>query len=200
MKETPLPSLLRRRTMAILIPTAMLALGAAGCASPGIGTSEVAAPPAVTPQGADAKAILTAYRTYMQAYVKAYNTGDPNYSTFVQSGGGTGGGLQAVLQSSVSDGVIAKGNPALSDPVLQFVDANKTIASVSFCFDSTNWTTVNTVTKTPAAPRVTDDNSPHPRYPGDELRAPFRTLMLLDRDSSGNWTVQQTNAQPDNPC
>jgi hypothetical protein len=188
--------------MAILVPTAMLALGAAGCASSGIGTSNVAAPPAVTPQGADAQAILKAYQTYMNAYVTAYNTGNSNYSTFVQAGGGTGGGLQAVLQNSISAGVIAKGKPKLSDPVLQFVDTNKTIASVSFCFDASGWMTIKAGTEdTPAAPPAIDDNSPHPLYPGDKLEGGgFRALMLLDRDSAGNWTVQQTNAQPDNPC
>jgi hypothetical protein len=206
MKETALPSQLRRRAMAILMPTAILALGAAGCTSTGVGaSSDVVAPAASVPQGASATAIVKAYQKYMNAYVAAYNSGNPNDPAFVQVGGGTGGGLQAVLQDSINAGVIANGKPEWSDPQVQFVDANKTIASVSFCFDPGTWKTIKADTAASpspvpeAPPLLGNENPPHPKYPGDAI-GKFRAFMLLDRDNAGNWTVQQTNAQPDNPC
>jgi len=201
MKETPLPSQVRRRTLAILLPTAILALGVAGCTSTSLQSSAgVVAAPAETADGSSAAAIVKTYEKYMNGYVDAYHNSNPNDPAFLEAGGDTGGGLKAMLESSISQGVKANDQrPSWSDPVVQFVDANKTIASVSFCFNPGNWQTVNAANQ-PAAPQdAAAVNAPHPRYPGDVGKA-FRALMLLDRDSAGNWTVQQTNAQPDNPC
>lgn len=195
----------RRRTRVILVSVALSLTGVAGCSSssaPDVQTP-VAAPTVAASQGATQ--ILATYKKFMTEYVKAYNAGDPNDPEFTSLGGGNAAGLQAVIQSSVTDHIIAVGQPTWSQPVVQFVDANETIASVTFCFDPDTWKTVISGTEadpspSPSAPGLdATSHPPHPAYPDDAVGA-YTVLMLLNRNTAGKWTVAQTNAQPDRPC
>jgi hypothetical protein len=189
----------------ILVSVALSLIGVAGCSSssaPDVETA-VAAPTVAPSQGATQ--ILATYKNFMTEYVKAYNTGDPNNPAFTGLGGGNAAGLQTVIQDAVSAGITAIGQPTWSKPVVQFVDANETIASVTFCFDPHTWKTVTSETAAgpspePAAPALdATSHPPHPAYPDDAVGA-YNVLMLLNRNTAGKWTVAQANAQPDRPC
>jgi len=205
MEESALRPHVRRRTRVILVSVALSLAGVAGCSSssaPNVETA-VAAPTVAASQGATQ--IIATYKKFMTEYVAAYNSGDPNNPDFISLGGGNGAGLKPVIQRAVDDGVIATGKPTWSGPVVQFVDANETIASVTFCFDPATWKTVtsesaNSPSPQPTAPALdTTSHPPRPAYPTD-LVGPYTVLMLLNRNAAGKWTVAQTNAQPDRPC
>lgn len=195
----------RRRTRVILVSVALSLIGVAGCSSSGASDVEtaVAAPTVAASQGATQ--IIATYKNFMKEYVTAYNTGDPNNPTFTSLGGGNAAGLQKVIQDAVSAGIIAVGQPTWSKPVVQFVDANETIASVTFCFDPVDWKTVRSASAAgpspePSAPALdATSHPPHPAYPDDAVGA-YTVLMLLNRNTAGKWTVAQANAQPDRPC
>jgi len=205
MEESALRPHVRRRTRVILVSVALSLTGVAGCSTSGasdVGTA-VAAPTVAASQGATQ--IIATYKSFMTQYVAAYNAGDPNNPTFTGLGGGNAAGLQAVVQNAVSAGVIAIGKPIWSKPVVQFVDANETIASVTFCFDPGTWKTVKSGTEASPSPEPTapsldaTSHPPHPAYPDDAV-GPYTVLMLMNRNTAGKWTVAQTNAQPDRPC
>jgi len=208
----------------LLSAIAAAALGAAGCSNV---SNEIAvqAPATVAPS-AGAAPILDVYGKFMAAYVRAYNTGDPKYGPFLSLGGGNGGGVGGQLSQAVANGVTATGTPKWSNPSVQYVDGNQTIASVTFCFDPAGWKTVkpgssdasgeafpnDVLPSTPASAAPSSsasqngDNAPgssahppHPIYAGDVPGA-YTVLMLLNRDARGHWLVAQTNAQPDRPC
>lgn len=193
----------RRRTRVILVSVALSLVGVAGCSSssdPDVGTP--AAAPTVAPsQGATQ--IIATYKTFMTEYVAAYNNSDPNNAAFTSLGGGNAAGLQAFIQSSIDDGLTATGQPTWSaKPTVQFVDANETIASVTFCFNPATWTVksgANPSPKPSASSPDTTGHPPHPAYPDDAVGA-YHVLMLLNRNTAGKWTVAQANAQPDQPC
>lgn len=195
----------RRRTQVIVVSVALGLTGVAGCSSSTAPDVEaaVAAPTVAANKGATQ--ILATYKKFMSEYVKAYNTGDPNNPDFIGLGGGNAAGLQVFVQEAADAGVVAVGNPTLSKPVVQFVDANETFASVTFCFDPATWRTVKSGTETdptpePIAPALDATiHPPHPAYPNDAVGA-YTVLMLLNRNTAGKWTVAQTNAQPDRPC
>ena len=196
----------RRRTWVILVSVALSFTGVAGCSSssaPEVATA-VAPPTVAASQGATQ--IVATYKKFMGYYVSAYNAGNPNNPDFVRLGGGNAAGLRAFIQSAVDDGVIATGQPAWSrKPLVQFVDANEMIASVTFCFDPATWKTVKTATAVGQSPEPTTPaldaigHPPHPAYPNDAI-GPYTVLMLLNRNTAGTWTVAQANAQPDRPC
>jgi hypothetical protein len=179
--------------------------GVAGCSSssaPNVETA-VAAPTVAASQGATE--IIATYKKFMTEYVAAYNSGDPNNPDFISLGGGNAAGLKAVIQAAIDDGVMATGKPTWSRPVVQFVDGNEMIASVTFCFNPATWKTVTSDTANSPSPEPTapalDANShpPRPAYPTDAIGA-YTVLMLLNRNTAGKWTVAQANAQPDRPC
>ena len=149
--------------------------------------------------------ILATYKNFMTEYVAAYNNGDPNNPDFTSLGGGNAAGLAAIIKNAVDQGVIAVGKPQWYEPVVQFVDANETIASVTFCFDPATWRTVKSGTEAgpspePIAPALdTTSHPPHPAYPNDAVGR-YRVLMLMNRNTAGKWAVAQANAQPDRPC
>jgi hypothetical protein len=179
----------------------------AGCSSSSLSDSAtVVAPPTVAPsQGATQ--IISTYKKFMSAYVAAYSLGQPNDKTLVSLGGGNGAGLQTAIKQAVDQGIVARGKPSWSsNPTVQFVDTNATVASVTFCFDPGTWHTVTAASASgpkpsPAGPSSLDANShpPHPAYPNDAVGR-YDVLMLMNRDTAGNWTVAQVNAQPDRPC
>jgi hypothetical protein len=176
----------------------------AGCSSssaPDVATA-VAPPTVSASQGATQ--IIATYKKFMTEYVAAFNTGDPNKPDFLNLGGGNAAGLQAFVQNSVDQGVIATGTPTWSKPVVQFVDANETIASVTFCFDPVSWATKKSDASSPspeptASAVLVTSHPPHPAYPTDAVGA-YTVLMLMNRNAAGKWTVAQANAQPDRPC
>jgi hypothetical protein len=204
----------------ILVSTALALIGVAGCSSSNTSANATAEPlPTVAPSQGAAR-ILSTYQNYMAAYVTAYNTKNADYGPFVSLGGGNGGGLQAGVQDALDHGIFAEGKPSWSRPQAQFVDTNDTIASVTFCFNPGTWKTVaevsvdatasastSTSTSPSPAPSLTavmpplssTSHPPHPAYLGDAVN-PYIVLMLLNRHTAGNWTVAQTNAQPDHPC
>jgi hypothetical protein len=205
MEESALRPHVRRRTRVILVSVALSLIGVAGCSSssaPDVETA-VAAPTVAASQGATQ--IIATYKNFMTEYVTAYNTGDPNNPDFTSLGGGNAAGLQAVIQDAIGNGVIAVGKPQWYEPVVQFVDANETIASVTFCFNPADWKTVKSGTESgpspePSAPPLdATSHPPHPAYPADAVGA-YHVLMLLNRNTAGKWTVAQANAQPDRPC
>jgi hypothetical protein len=187
----------------ILTTTAVALLGATGCASSGSSTTVTAeaAPTVAASQGASK--IIDTYQKYMTAYVTAYHDRNPDYGPFVSLGGGNGGGLQASLRSALDNGLTAAGKPSWSQPVVQFVNANDSIASVSFCFNPGTWKTV--MAKTVSNPKGTFPplsgtvHPPHPAYPGDAV-GKYIVLMLLHKDTSGNWFVDRSNAETGHPC
>ena len=206
MEESALRPDVRRRTWVILVSTALGLTGVAGCSSgSGPDVQAAVAPPTVSAsQGATE--IIATYKKFMTEYVAAYNSGDPNNRDFNALGGGNAAGLQAVIQTAVDAGVVATGKPAWSPhPVVQFVDANETIASVTFCFDPATWRTVKSETANGPSPEPTTppldatSHPPRPAYPTDKV-GPYTVLMLLNRNTGGKWTVAQANAQPDRPC
>ena len=192
----------RRRTRVILVSVALSLIGVAGCSSssaPDVETA-VAAPTVAASQGATQ--IIATYKNFMTEYVTAYNTGDPNNPDFTSLGGGNAAGLQAVVQNAVDAHIIAIGKPTWTPkPVVQFVDANETIASVTFCFNPADWKTVKAgPSPEPTAPALdATSHPPHPAYPDDAVGA-YTVLMLMNRNTAGKWTVAQANAQPDRPC
>jgi ABC-type phosphate transport system substrate-binding protein len=196
----------RRRTTVILVSVALGLTGVAGCSSSSpSGNAAVVAPPTVAPsQGATQ--IIATYKKFMSAYVAAYNGGQPDDKTLVTLGGGNGAGLQAAIKGAVDKGIVAVGKPDWSpDPIVGFVDTNATVASVTFCFDPATWKTVTADSTSKATPSAIapplDQNShpPHPAYPNDAV-GKYHVLMLMNRDTTGKWTVAQVNAQPDRPC
>lgn len=195
----------RRRTRVTIVSVALSLIGVAGCSSSSAPDAEtvVAAPTVAASQGATQ--IIATYKNFMTEYVTAYNNGDPNNPDFIRLGGGNAAGLQAIIQSSVDQHVIAIGKPIWWSPVVQFVDASERIASVTFCFDPHTWRTVISGTEAgpspkPSAPTLdATSHPPHPAYPNDAVGA-YAVLMLLNRNTAGKWTVAQTNAQPDRPC
>jgi hypothetical protein len=205
MKESALRPHVRRRTRVIVVSVALGLAGVAGCSSssaPDVATA-VAPPTVSASQGATQ--ILATYNKFMTEYVTAFNTGDPNSPDFVSLGGGNAAGLQTTIKDAVDAGVIATGTPTWSKPVVQFVDANETIASVTFCFSPDSWRTValdtaNSPSPSPDAPALDlSAHPPHPAYPTDAVGA-YTVLMLMNRNAAGKWTVAQANAQPDRPC
>lgn len=157
LKETALRPQLRRRTSTILLSAiAAAALGAAGCSSV---SNEIAVQtPATVAPNAGAAPILSAYSQFMKAYVVAYDTGNPNYKTFLTLGGGNGGGMRSQLVTAAAAGVTATygpgprpnsappfegEKPSWTSPSVQYVDGNQTIASVTFCFNPAQWRTVD---------------------------------------------------------
>jgi hypothetical protein len=184
-----------------LVSAAVLALfGVAGCAASEASNSGPAPTSLPAVSSADEKAIVATYEKYMAAYVHAYDTGDADYAAFVSLGGGNGAGLQQSLRNSFDAGVIATGEPKLSKPQVRYVDTTKNVASVTFCFDASSWRAVDATSLAQTTPPLsTTDHPPHPAYFGD-AGGSYTALMLLDRDTNGSWTVQQTNAQPDRPC
>jgi hypothetical protein len=223
LKETALRPQPRRRTSTILLSAiAAAALGAAGCSTV---SNEIAVQtPATVAPDAGAAPILDVYGKFMAAYVHAYNTANPKYGPFLSLGGGNGGGIGGQLSQAIANGVTATGTPNWSDPSVQYVDGNQTIASVTFCFSPGTWKTIDAqngrleadpsrvLPPTPpsAAPSSSASQSsdsapgssahpPHPIYAGDVAGA-YTVLMLLNRDARGHWLVAQTNAQPDRPC
>lgn len=206
MEESALRPHVRRRTRVILVSVALSLIGVAGCSSastPDVETAAVA-PTVAASQGATE--IVATYKKFMTEYVAAYNAGDPNNPAFTSLGGGNAAGLQAVVQDAIDHGIIAVGKPTWSaDPVVQFVDANETIASVTYCFNPADWKTVKSGTEAGPSPEPTapeldaTSHPPHPAYPNDAVGA-YTVLMLLNRNTAGKWTVAQANAQPDRPC
>lgn len=195
----------RRRTRVILVSVALSLIGVAGCSSssaPDVETA-VAAPTVAPSQGATQ--ILATYKNFMTEYVAAYNNADPNNPDFTSLGGGNAAGLQPLIQDAIAANVIAVGQPQWYEPVVQFVDANETIASVTFCFYPDTWKTVKSGTESGPSPQPSPppldatSHPPHPAYPDDAIGA-YHVLMLLNRNTAGKWTVAQANAQPDRPC
>ncbi len=195
----------RRRTRVIVVSIALGLTGVAGCSTsstPDVATA-VAPPTVSASQGATQ--ILATYNKFMTEYVTAFNTGDPNSPDFVSLGGGNAAGLQTVIRTAVKANIIAIGQPTWAKPVVQFVDANETIASVTFCFDPASWRTVksdsaNSPSPEPTAPALDlSAHPPHPAYPTDAV-GKYTVLMLMNRNAAGKWVVAQANAQPDRPC
>ena len=205
MEESALGPHVRRRTWVIVVSVALGLTGVAGCSSssaPDVATA-VAPPTVSASQGATQ--IIATYKKFMTEYVAAFNAGDPNSPDFVSLGGGNAAGLQPVIQSAVKAHVKAVGQPTWSKPVVQFVDANETIASVTFCFDPVSWHTVtaesaNSPSPVPTTPEIdVSGHPPHPTYLTDAVGA-YTVLMLMNQSAAGKWTVAQANAQPDRPC
>ena len=192
----------RRRTRVIVVSVALSLIAVAGCSpgnAPDVETA-AAAPTVAASQGATQ--IIDTYKKFMTAYVAAYTYGHPNNPEFTSLGGGNAAGLQAVVQDAIDHGIKAKGTPAWSrDPVVQFVDANETIASVTYCFNPADWKTVKAgPSAEPTTPALNANiHPPHPAYPNDAV-GQYTVLMLLNRNTAGKWTVAQVNAQPDRPC
>jgi hypothetical protein len=204
-EESALRPHVRLRTRVILVSVALSLAGVAGCSSssaPSV-APPVAAPTVAASQGATQ--IIATYTKFMTEYVAAYNSGNPNNPDFISLGGGNAAGLKAVIQDAIDHGVIARGKPTWSRPVVQFVDENETIASVTFCFNPATWITVKSQTADsqspePIAPALDEtSHPPRPAYPEDRV-GPYTVLMLLNRNSAAKWSVAQANAQPDRPC
>src|SRR5262249_10519896 len=149
-KETPLLSQVRRRVQMIFVVAALAAVGTAtGCsASSGSAGGEKPLPAAPRGSKRGAKAIPVPLANYNKEYVQPYNTANADYAPFLAAGGGNGAGLQTSLKETFADHFKGEINgergPEWSQPRVEYVDANSSIAAVTSCFSANDWQAVQT--------------------------------------------------------
>jgi len=184
-----------RRTAAVAAAGTAAALALSGCGSSAPAkpapTASASTSPAPSPStdaatAADAQ-ILAAYRGYRQVEVQMFATGTGSATAQAKysNGNALAQDLKALLDYQKA-GVIFTGQPKLAPKVTEVdLAAKPPQATITDCFDATNWKPVYKSTGQSAL------------TPGQSLRyVEVITAQVLD----GSWKITNVDLQKDRPC